>query len=214
MAPSTPRIFTLAFAATIAGCTAQADDPTVYLTGTETLALISPTACRAGKELICHKPPGHRGARSVNLCVGAPAAQAHRRHHRDESGPCQPAPQPDSGVNDLCPLVRSGTLGGAGAACGAASACLSGDCAAGNCQAGAAGTPCENGADCVSGQCEVNCACAAGEPQGAGGACTVGNQCLSGVCVSAVCAPSTGGQACRVATDCQPPLLCVNGTCE
>jgi hypothetical protein len=205
-------------------CVGSIDDPTLYLSGTESMPLSGSSVdggsapqpqCDASKVLLCHVPPGNRD-RGHTICVSPQGARAHRAHHAgDSDGACAGQTQPDGGGTiDYCMLVQSGAQTGAGAACVSGDTCFSGVCSGGNCMAGAEGTPCENGGDCVSLQCQASCTCAAGGPQGAGSPCTVSNQCLSSSCVSGVCAPSMSGDPCRVPTDCQPPLLCTSGTCR
>jgi hypothetical protein len=77
-------------------------DDTLYLTGTEELALEGDGGyyCPSPKKvLICHIPPGNP-ANSHTICVSTNAVQAHADHHGDLEGACAAEAAADAGSID------------------------------------------------------------------------------------------------------------------
>ena len=73
-------------------------DPSMYLTGSEELAVQSADGSfhcdNAKKVLICHIPPGNPD-NAHEICVGQPAVAPHQRLHGDYVGECA---APDAGT--------------------------------------------------------------------------------------------------------------------
>jgi hypothetical protein len=88
----------------IGACTQTADDEdeSMYLTGTEEQAVMGPngtmTCTNPKKVLICHIPPGNPG-NAHDICVGKSAVEPHQQRHGDTLGTCAPQPPPpDAGT--------------------------------------------------------------------------------------------------------------------
>ncbi len=99
--------------AALAGCSSQADDESMYLTGSEEFAVTGANgqpACTSPKKvLICHIPPGNP-ANAHDICVGHQAVAPHQQHHGDTIGAC--ALPPDDGDDGDDGDVDAGTGGG------------------------------------------------------------------------------------------------------
>src|SRR5262249_30087329 len=93
------------------------DDPTMYMTGTEELAVTSPTGqvtCTNPKKvLICHIPPGNP-ANAHDICVGMRAVAPHQAQHGDTIGACSPQPPPPPPPDGGTPQPPSADAGGGG----------------------------------------------------------------------------------------------------
>jgi hypothetical protein len=97
-----PALLFSALAACVGGTVN--DDPTMYITGTEELAVTSSsgqaTCTNPKKVLICHIPPGNP-ANAHDICVSENAVATHQAQHGDTIGACAaqppPTPPPDAG---------------------------------------------------------------------------------------------------------------------
>lgn len=98
-------LFTMSVCLTMAGCASQPDDPSMFVTGNEELAVLTVDGqwvCEhPKKELICHIPPGNPD-NAHTICVGAPAVAPHQRLHGDTLGPCANG-DGDGGDGDMDP---------------------------------------------------------------------------------------------------------------
>ncbi len=102
--------FLSVFALLASGCTGQSEDETLYMTGTEELAVKTADGeyvCESPKKvLICHIPPGNPD-NAHTICVSTHAVETHVSHHGDLVGVCDgdvpedpPAPEADAGAEE------------------------------------------------------------------------------------------------------------------
>ena len=102
MRASTSLLSALLLTSALAGCTsAPEEDPYLYMTGTEELAVIMANGqlgCTNPKKvLICHIPPGNP-ANAHEICVSENAVDTHQSHHGDTIDLCDgTTPPPDGG---------------------------------------------------------------------------------------------------------------------
>ncbi len=87
----------------LCGCSGVvSDDPTASEFGVYEDALMSAAgvaSCETPKKvLVCHRPPGNPG-NAHTICIGAPAAAPHLKHHPDALGACGPSASSDGGVD-------------------------------------------------------------------------------------------------------------------